>query len=420
MCFKSKFNWFISFATISVSLSAFATGSVYVWPSPYLPKFNLTDSTINPIGRPITITESTWIVAAMNAGLNFGPLLSFLGRKIFTKKQVILMAMLSMMLAHSICIFANKALLFILARLLMGISTGWLWTSLGTYIAEIAANSNRGLLGILPGIMSNIGILTVYVIGPYFSMKLFSIFNLIPLMLFYISFGFFVPDSPYDLLEEIRFEDLVKDRVIRRGLVISISLMVIQQLSGIFAVSSYAETIFQSAGDFIPPFLPPILLGIVGVLTMCSASILIDKMGRKPLQITSCIIESISLFGLGLYFHLLNRGFNVASIAWLPMVLLMVFTGAFHFGLNMIPWIVTGEIFHSNLKAMPSSLAALSNFATCFLVSILYPYMVEYFGMSWTFYFFTIMMILAAVFCYGTLLETKGKSFQEIQILLNK
>ncbi|KAL1506414.1 hypothetical protein ABEB36_005783 [Hypothenemus hampei] len=457
MCRKANCNCFIFFATISVSLSAFTTGGAFGWTSPYLSRFNSTDSTINPIGRPITIDESAWLVSAMSLGLNFGPFLSILSQKVFTKKQAILISMLPMVLAHSICIFTNKALLFILARLFMGIATGWLWAIFSIYIAEIAEDKNRGLLGCFPGITSNIGTLMVYLVGPYLSMSMFSVFNLIPMVIFYICFGIFVPDSPYDLViknrsddalnslkklrrrenvkseletietyiksvnkEKASYKDLFQKRVCRRGLTICISLMIFQQFSGNNAISSYAEAIFQSAGDFISSSLSPVLLGIVGTLSISLSSFLVDKMGRKPLLIVSFVVIGFSLFSLGIYFHLLNNGFNVSYIAWLPIVSLMFFVAAFNFSLGMVPWIITGEYFHSSLKAQASSLVSWGNFVTSFFVTLVFPYMIVFFGMSWTFYFFGIFMVLATIFCCIMLLESKEKSFQEIQDLLNK
>ncbi|KAH1000018.1 hypothetical protein HUJ04_008241 [Dendroctonus ponderosae] len=123
------------------------------------------DVELNPIGRPVTITESAWIVAAMTLGLMIGPILAVLA-----------------------------------LRILMGIGSGAVWSVLGTFIAEIAENKNRGFLGSFPGIASNIGSLSVYVIGPYTKIWQFSIVQIVPIILFCMTFGFLVPDSPYDLI----------------------------------------------------------------------------------------------------------------------------------------------------------------------------------------------------------------------------
>ncbi|KAH1027196.1 hypothetical protein HUJ05_000752 [Dendroctonus ponderosae] len=151
--------------TTSASLTTFSTGVCFVWTSPIIPKFQSEDVELNPIGRPVTITESAWIVAAMTLGLMIGPILAVLA-----------------------------------LRILMGIGSGAVWSVLGTFIAEIAENKNRGFLGSFPGIASNIGSLSVYVIGPYTKIWQFSIVQIVPIILFCMTFGFLVPDSPYDLI----------------------------------------------------------------------------------------------------------------------------------------------------------------------------------------------------------------------------
>ncbi|XP_019765975.2 facilitated trehalose transporter Tret1 [Dendroctonus ponderosae] len=451
----TKVKGFIYFAAISTSLTTFSTGVCFVWTSPIIPKFQSEDVELNPIGRPVTITESAWIVAAMTLGLMIGPILAVLALRFSTKKTVLLLAVGPILFGHITCIFANKANLFIFARILMGIGSGAVWSVLGTFIAEIAENKNRGFLGSFPGIASNIGSLSVYVIGPYTKIWQFSIVQIVPIILFCMTFGFLVPDSPYDLIVrgksdlaekslkklrqtdkvgkellfvqetvqrgnecKIQFAELIKDRGFRKGLTISTTLMIFQQLTGILAVVSYAETIFRLAGDFIPPSISPMILGVVATTSQLISSKLIDKMGRKMLFSGACISEAISLFALGFYFFRLNHGLDVSAISWVPIASLAIFMFSFNSGLGNIPWIVTGEIFSSKVKPIASTITALSNFIVSFLIVICFPYMIEYFGMGPTFWFFGSCMVLGAIVCIWLLPETKGKSFLEIQDLL--
>lgn len=62
-----------------------------------------------------------------------------------------------------------------------------------------------------------------------------------------------------------RLADLVKGRATRRALVISLGLMVFQQLSGINAVLFYAGTIFEESGSTLEPDVCAILIGAVQV-----------------------------------------------------------------------------------------------------------------------------------------------------------
>lgn len=448
---------FAYFSTLAASLTAFATGTCYSWTSPILPKLQSADSDLNPLGEPVSTSESAWIVAAMGLGLIFGPALTILPLKFSTKKYALLVSIAPIFVAHAMCLITYQPKMIILARFFMGVGTGSVWSVLGGFIAEISEDKNRGLLGSIPGVMSNFGSLLVYVVGPVLQIRYFSLVHLVPLILFYILFGFFVPDSPYDLLVGNRYEEaeislkklrgsnnvekelefmkdsvdskgddkvtlsvFLKDRGLRKGLTICIALMVFQQFSGILAVMSYAETIFSLAGGVIPSALSVILLGLVGTVTNIISTFLVDRMGRKMLLTSSCIVEALSLFTLGAYFYLLNAGVNVSALSWVPVASLMIFMFSFHLALGIIPWIVAGELFHTSVKAIASTAISLSNFILSFLVTMGFPYMVEYLGMGWTFWTFAMIMVVGSIFCILVLPETKGKNFQDIQKLLNK
>lgn len=391
----------------------------------------------------------------MTVGLIIGPIIAGLALRFCTKKRVLLLAIGPILFGHITCIFANQPNLFIFARMLMGIGSGAVWSVLGTFIAEIAEDKNRGFLGSFPGIASNLGSFTVYAIGPYTKVWQFSIVQIVPIILFCTTFGIFVPDSPYDLIVgekshqaekslkklrqtdnvgkellfvqetvqrgnecKIQFSELIRDRGFRKGLTLSTTLMIFQQLSGVLAVASYAQTIFSLAGDFIPPSISPMILGFVSTTSNVISSKLIDRMGRKMLFSGACILEAISLFALGLYFLLLNHGRDVSAISWVPIASLAIFMFSFNSGLANVPWIVTGEIFSSKVKPIASTITALSNFIVSFLIVICFPYMIEYFGMGFTFWIFGCCMVFGATVCIWLLPETKGKSFLEIQDLL--
>ncbi|ENN73743.1 hypothetical protein YQE_09656, partial [Dendroctonus ponderosae] len=370
----------LTYLSILASLTSFATGVCYVWTSPFIPKFQSPDQEVNPIGRPVTISESAWIVAAMSLGLIIGSILTVFILKFCTKKTVLLLGVGPLVLAHVICIFASQVLVFIFARMLMGIGIGTIWTVLGIYISEIAEPRNKGLLGSFPGITSNIGNLSVYST---------------------VARG---NDN------KMNIKDMFHDRSFRKGLMISVTLMICQQLSGFIAVVSYAETIFSLAGDFIPSSVSPMILGLVAIATIVVSSGLVDRMGRKSLLSSACILESISLFALGFYFFRQNNGQDVSAISWVPKW-------------QVLPFLWFPSIWQFQLpqvKAFATNITSFSTFMVNFCVILGFPYMVELLGMGCAFWFFAFCMVLASAFCIFILPETKGKNFIEIQDILKK
>ncbi|KAF7270487.1 hypothetical protein GWI33_016553 [Rhynchophorus ferrugineus] len=342
---------------------------------------------------------------------------------------------------------------FLIARFLMGFACGVEWSVLPTYVAEISEDRNRGLFGTLTGAMSTAGLLVSYLVGPFVSIKYFCCVNIATLCLYYVLFWPFVPNSPYDLisngkLEEAeqslrklrrttevqkelnymsalvsssndkRVKDLFLDRGLSRALVLCITLMIIQQLSGCAALSSYAQSIFQLSGTTIPSDLAAVIIGTFSLISGLISSSLIDKLGRRILLITSCSVSSLALFSLGTYFFLLTSNVDTSALYWLPLASLITYMFSYNLGLIILPFVVVGEVFPSNVKAPAATLATLSNYSMSFVVTICFPYLVEYAGMSATFLMFGVILIIAALFCYFKLPETKGKSFKDIEIML--
>lgn len=68
-----------------------------------------------------------------------------------------------------------------------------------------------------------------------------------------------------DRRNEAHFMDLINSRAASKGLVVSLGLMIFQQLSGINAVIFYAEKIFEHTGSGMSPSIAPIIVGSVMV-----------------------------------------------------------------------------------------------------------------------------------------------------------
>lgn len=87
-----------------------------------------------------------------------------------------------------------------------------------------------------------------------------------------------------------------------RPFLLSMGLMLIQQLSGINAVIFYTVDIFEMSGSTISGHLSTIIVGIVNLLATFVANAVIDKVGRKVLVYISSGLMVVSLLSLGSFF----------------------------------------------------------------------------------------------------------------------
>ncbi|XP_050296287.1 facilitated trehalose transporter Tret1-like [Anthonomus grandis grandis] len=453
----SEKNIFIYFAALTASLASFAMGMSFAWASPFIPKFQSDDPVMNPIGRPTSQLESTWIVSAFNVGMIFGPLVTMIGLRCFTKKTMLIVAITFKTTSNVMCLFASEVYIFIIARVLMGIGTGCIYSLLNPFIGEISEDSIRGSLGLLPGTTTVLGNLFTFVVGPLMSLKWFSLVSLIPLLIFYVCFGLFVPDTPYDLVmhqkpqqaaislrklrqrddvetemlniistiesrmsKKVYFTDVFRDYNSRKALALCISLMVIQQLSGITAILSYAEVIFNQTARLIPSSLSAATLSLGGLLGNLCSVFLVDRLGRKILLTASSISLCTCLISIGTYFYLYVNQHDVSSINWLPTISLMLFMTSYNIGMSNIPWLFIGEVFHSKVKPVAATMVTLSNCVSAFIVCLCFPYMLAHIGMAYTYWVFACVMLLGVLYSSLVLPETKCKSFQEIQKMLGR
>lgn len=82
------------------------------------------------------------------------------------------------------------------------------------------------------------------------------------------------------------------------------------------------------------------------------SSVLITRLGRRILFLSSQLICAISITALGAYFYIQQTDEETAkSIGWLPLASLMIYIGSFAFGSGPIPWVMTGEIVPRKVKS---------------------------------------------------------------------
>lgn len=91
---------------------------------------------------------------------------------------------------------------------------------------------------------------------------------------------------------------------------IGLSLLVLQQISGIDAIIFFTVEIFHASGSSVNHHLATIIVGLVQLISNILALFVVDKSGRKPLLIISAIIMSISMAAMGTAFHLKAQNIN--------------------------------------------------------------------------------------------------------------
>jgi len=134
----------------------------------------------------------------------------------------------------------------------------------------------------------------------------------------------------------------------------------------------------------------------------------IDKIGRKKLML-------IGSFGLIVTLGLVSYSFLGKNSGTMVAIYLMVYIGFFAFSQGAVIWVFISEIFPNQVRAKGQTLGSSTHWVMATLIAFSFPYITGKIGESWTFLFFTGMMVLQLIFVLKVMPETKGKSLEQIE-----
>ena len=199
---------------------------------------------------------------------------------------------------------------------------------------------------------------------------------------------------------------------LRIALMVAVGLSVFGQLTGINAVIYYGPEILKQAGiQFENALQFQIILGIINLVFTLLALLLIDKLGRRPLLVGGMAMVVLTLLIAGLLFLTDNPN------GILIVVVLGAYIACIAFSICAVIWVLTPEIFPNRVRGRAMSIAAFSNWGTNTLAAYLFPWYVASFGMHTGFFTFGAICLVATLFFWKFVPETKGKSLEQIEEL---
>lgn len=268
------------------------------------------------------------------------------------------------------------------------------------------------------------------------------------------------------------FSDLFQSKFSKIFL-IAFGLAFFQQITGINAIFYYAPTIFEQAGGSTDAsFLQAIVVGLINLVFTFIAIVLIDRLGRKPLLIIGTATMTVALSLATIAFNnaeynidnaniskieniemqtalstLVNKSFsnqkdlftavsplldqeqlktfkqndikNFISInSNLVLIAILLYVAAFAISLGPVMWALLSEIFPGNIKGIAISVVGFFNSLVSYTVTQFFPWELTNLGPTITFAIYAAMALISLLFVMKYVVETKGKSLEEIEELL--
>ncbi|KAL2067795.1 hypothetical protein VTL71DRAFT_15891 [Oculimacula yallundae] len=210
----------------------------------------------------------------------------------------------------------------------------------------------------------------------------------------------------------------------RKRALISVGLMVCQQLTGTNAINYYAPLIFKNLG-IVGTDTGLFATGIYGIVKMvsCAAFLLFaaDSLGRRRSLLWTSIAQGCAMFIIAFYIRFKPpvKGEPIPGVGYLALASIFLFAAFFQFGWGPCPWIIASEIPTARLRAMNASLAAATTSLFNFVVAQAVPHMMETVGENGygTYLIFGSFCFSMFFFVWFLIPETKGLSLEKMDDL---
>jgi SP family xylose:H+ symportor-like MFS transporter len=219
------------------------------------------------------------------------------------------------------------------------------------------------------------------------------------------------------ILQDIKDTMVVKtEKLMTYGamcIFIGIMLSVFQQAVGINAVLYYAPRIFGDMG-MDNPMMITVFMGIINILFTLVAIFTVEKWGRKPLLISGSLGMAAGALGVAVTF-------GHAGLEFVTAASLLIYSASFMFSWGPITWVLIAEIFPNTIRGAAVAIAVAFQWIFNFIVSSTFVPMFNMhltegddFGHWFTYGLYGIICVVAAIFVWKLVPETKGKTLEDM------
>ena len=215
---------------------------------------------------------------------------------------------------------------------------------------------------------------------------------------------------------------------LRTALMVGVMLSVFGQLSGVNIVVYYGPRILAAAGfEDIAALFGQVGLGVTNLVFTILALMFIDSLGRRPLLIGGMAVVTGALVVIGTLFLAggaapLDDAAAATTAAPMSRALgiaigaaIYVYMAAIAFSICAVIWVLTPEIFPNRVRGRAASIATFANWSTNAASAFAFPWFVGAFGMHAGFFTAAGICLVATLFFWRYVPETKGQSLEQIE-----
>ncbi|XP_061354858.1 polyol transporter 5-like [Gastrolobium bilobum] len=205
---------------------------------------------------------------------------------------------------------------------------------------------------------------------------------------------------------------------IRHIVIAALGIHFFQQASGIDAVVLYSPTIFEKAGikSDTDKLLATVAVGFVKTMFILVATFMLDRVGRRPLLLTSVGGMVLSLLTLGVSLTIIDH--SETKLMWavgLSIATVLSYVATFSIGAGPITWVYSSEIFPLRLRAQGAAVGVVVNRVTSGVISMTFLSLSKGISIGGAFFLFGGIAATGWIFFYTMLPETQGKTLEDME-----
>ncbi|KOB56606.1 Uncharacterized protein OBRU01_25814, partial [Operophtera brumata] len=351
----------------------------------------------------VSQAEISWMVAISSLGFMVGSLVSRFTSDKYGRRATLLASVLPLSIGvvswiqwiHGVLnltsvyrvlkLLAREAWTLCFARFLWGVATGM-----------IASVSNR--------FMFSFGCMVTMAVGPFVDYQTIN-YSVVLLPICYFSACWWIPETPYFLLKEGKV-DAARETLAR--------------LTSIRDEEQYLGPIISESKSGMNTSTALIIFGVVRFTLGILSSLLVDRLGRRPLIIYSYFGSGLCLAIVGAYFFISVHpsSSTLNPYGFIPFVGIMLATVISVLGFESVVYMLPAELFPLNIKSIAMAAVNIYSGLLNFISVKSYQQIKDLGGLSAVFWVFATATLSGAVFSMFFVPETKCKSLRQIQIEL--
>ncbi|KAK3150762.1 hypothetical protein QOZ80_3AG0237380 [Eleusine coracana subsp. coracana] len=213
-------------------------------------------------------------------------------------------------------------------------------------------------------------------------------------------------------------------RPVRRMLVAGLGLMFIQQATGVDCVVMYSPRVFERAGikSKTNSLGFSMAVGACKTFFIPISTLLLDRVGRRPLLLASGGGMAVFLFTLATSLMMMDRRpeGEAAALGAVSIAAMLAFVASFASGLGPVAWVYCSEIYPLRLRAQAAALGTGINRIMSGATTMSFLSLSNSITIAGSFYLYACVMAAGWVFMYFFLPETMGRSLEDTAKLFGK